>query len=72
MYYKEKLKCPICGTEFEGSTFDDCPYCDWEYEYDDYTGEEDEPNITNPVTYRQAKELVAKGLNIWGEPLPKK
>ena len=38
---KFKIKCPICGTEFEGSTFDDCPYCDWEYEYDDYTGQED-------------------------------
>lgn len=72
MAYKLKLKCPICGTEFEGSTFDDCPYCDWEYEYDDYTGQEDEPNETNPVTYNQAKALVSKGLNIWGEPLPKK
>ena len=66
------VKCPICGTEFEGSAFDDCPYCDWEYEGLNYTGQEDEPNETNPVTYNQAKELVAKGLNIWGEPLPKR
>ena len=40
--------------------------------FDDYTGKEDESNETNPVTFNQAKELVAKGLNIWGEPLPKK
>ena len=66
------VKCPICGTEFEGGSFDDCPYCDWEYEYDDYTGEEDDVDGVNPVSYNQAKELVAKGLNIWGEPLPKK
>ena len=71
MAYKEKLKCPICGTVFD-LDLDDCPYCDWEYEYDDYTGEEDTPNETNPVTYNQAKELVSKGLNIWGDPLPKK
>ena len=25
-----EVKCPICGTVFEGGTFDDCPYCDWE------------------------------------------
>ena len=66
------VKCPICGTEFEGSSFDDCPYCDWEYEYDDYTGQEDEPNETNPVTCNQAKALVDKGRNILGDPLPER
>jgi len=26
----------------------------------------------NPITIRQAKENFAKGLNIWGDPLPEK
>ena len=30
---KFKIKCPICGTEFEGSTFDDCPYFRLDDEY---------------------------------------
>ena len=33
--------------------------------------EEDEVDSANPVTIRQAKELFAKGWNIWGDPLPK-
>ena len=28
--------------------------------------------IRGKKTYNQAKALVSKGLNIWGEPLPKK
>ena len=68
----EKVKCPICGTEFEGGSFDDCPYCDWAYLGYEGEMEEDEVDSANPVTIRQAKELLAKGLNIWGDPLPKK
>lgn len=69
MCYKEKIKCPICGTEFEGSSFDDCPFCDWTYlGYEDDL-QADENDSANPVTIDQAKALVAKGLNIWGEPL---
>ena len=67
----EKVTCPICGTEFEGGSFDDCPYCYWTYLGYEGELEEDEVDSANPVTIRQAKELVAKGLNIWGEPLPK-
>ena len=51
---------------------DDCPYCDWEYEYDDYTGEEDDTDGVNPVSFNEAKRLVASGRNIWGDPLPEK
>ena len=72
MYYTEKLTCPICGTEFEGSSFDDCPHCDWTYLGYEAELEPDEVDSANPVTIRQAKELVARGLNIWGKPLPKK
>lgn len=69
---EDKVKCPICGTEFKGGSFDDCPYCDWKYEYDDYTGEEDDTDGINPISYNQAKDNFSKGLDIWGEPLPKK
>ncbi len=67
-----KVKCPVCGTEFEGGSFDDCPYCDWTYEFDDYSGFEDEISGANPVSLRQAQKLFSEGLNIWGDPLPKK
>ena len=67
----EPVKCPICGTEFEGGSFDDCPKCDWTFlGYENELGL-DEKESSNPVTIRQAKELVEKGMNIWGEPLPK-
>ncbi len=72
MAYKLKLKCPICGTEFEGSSFDDCPLCDWTYLGYESELELDEEDSANPVTIRQAKENFAKGLNIWGDPLPKR
>lgn len=72
MAYKEKVKCPICGTEFEGGSFDDCPLCDWTYLGYEGEMEEDELDSANPVTIQEAKENFAKGLNIWGEPLPKK
>lgn len=72
MAYKEKVKCPICGTEFEGGSFDDCPYCDWTYLGYEGEMEEDELDSANPVSIQKAKALVAKGLNIWGDPLPKK
>ena len=68
----EKVICPICGTEFEGGSFDDCPFCDWTYLGYEGEMEEDEVDSANPVTIGQAKALVAKGLNIWGDPLPKK
>ena len=72
MAYKLKLKCPICGTEFEGSSFDDCPLCDWTYLGYESELELDEEDSANPVTIRQAKENFVKGLNIWGDPLPKR
>lgn len=65
------VKCPICGTEFDWD-LDDCPYCDWTYMgWEDEWGE-DEKISANPVTIREAKKNFAKGLDIWGDPLPKK
>lgn len=66
----EKMICPICDTEYEGEMLvDGCPYCDW---VGDYLDSEDEYSSVNYMTIRQAKENFAKGLNIWGDPLPEK
>lgn len=65
-----EVTCPICGTKFMGGWLDDCPYCDWTYAGDD--DDLDDPDTCNPLTVRQARENVKKGLNIWGEPLPKR
>lgn len=70
----DNIKCPVCETEMPDDTHTNCPNCDWEY-----TGieclienqEENEDNF-NPVSIAEAKRLVAKGKNIWGEPLPTK
>lgn len=67
----EKLKCPICGNEFEGGTFDVCECCGQSYlGYEDEL-EEDEIDSANPITVKQARENFAKGLDIWGDPLIK-
>ena len=64
------VKCPICGTEYNGDTLvDSCPVCDWVY---DFT--EDDPSIesgANPISMEEAKKRFSKGMNIWGDPLPK-
>ena len=68
-----KVKCPICGTIHEGEDLvDACPYCGWIR-----LGCEDKTDVNeyeevNHTTIAKAKENLSKGLNIWGEPLPKK
>lgn len=69
-----KVKCYICGTVLEGddSLVDYCPLCDWTYlGWEKELNIDDENNI-NHVSIWKAKENFAKGLNIWGDPLPKK
>lgn len=68
---KEKIKCPICGHIYMGETFDDCPICDWEYSGLEEIDKPDEIDEVNKVSITQARENFLKGLNIWGEPLPK-
>lgn len=54
-----------------GGSFDDCPYCDWEYlGFESKLNEEEYEEVNR--TIKQAKENFAKGLDIWGDPLPKK
>ncbi len=69
-----KVKCYICGTEFEGgdSLVDDCPYCDWTYLGWEADIDGDSKETSNPVSINEAKRLVSSGKNIWGDPLPKK
>ena len=68
-----KVKCPICGTELDGddSLVDFCPYCDWTYLGWERELDPDDKDNINHISIRQAKENLSKGLNIWGEPLPK-
>ena len=68
----KKVKCPICGVEIEDDTYHACPYCNWMYIGYESALEPDELDSANPVTIRQAKENLAKGLDIWGDPLPKR
>lgn len=65
--------CYICGTEFTIDDADDCcPYCDWMYVgWENEFGEDEKTEPNGDITIRIAKENYAKGLNIWGEPLPK-
>lgn len=67
-----KVKCYICGTDFEGGSFDCCPYCGWLYygfESELDPNEKDEGNL---ISINEAKRLVSKGKDIYGESLPKK
>ena len=67
MSYK---KCPVCGTEYDGiALVTECPLCDWIVSYVDDVNEYDDVNHT---TLAKAKENFAKGLNMWGDPLPNK
>ena len=69
----EKVKCFICGTEFDREEcYDDCPYCDWTYLGFEDELEEGEIDGANPITVAQAKEYYAQGKDIWGDPLKKK
>ena len=71
---KEKIVCAVCGTNYMGEQYDDCPVCDWEY--DGCEKNEDGSfdynwQGPNPITLGEAIKLVAEGKNIWGEPLKK-
>ena len=68
----DKVKCPICGKEISGEQFEACEYCGWGYTDWENLYEEDEKDDYNLTSRKQAKENLAKGLNIWGDPLPKK
>lgn len=68
----DKVKCYICGTSFDRDKSDNCPLCDWYYEGWEDEISENEVVSSNHTTIAQAKINFAKGLNKWGEPLPKK
>ncbi len=69
----EKVKCYICGTEFDRDEYyDDCPYCDWTYLGFENELDENEYEEINTMTIAQAKANFAQGKDIWGEPLKEK
>ena len=67
-----EVKCPICGTSFEGGAFDYCPRCDWCYQGIENQLDENEVDELNHISIAQAKENVSKGLDIWGDLLDNK
>lgn len=68
-----KIKCFICGTEYEcGYIGEPCPVCDWIDVGDEAERDPETNDRTNSVTLKQAKKNFAAGLNIWGDPLPKR
>ena len=68
----DRIKCPICGTEIEDELFVPCPYCEWGYTGIEHCSPDDYKSSFNFMSPKEAKELVAKGFNIWGDPLPEK
>lgn len=69
---KESIKCYICGTEYEGEEFDECPYCEWGYTGLEDCYDPDEKEDYNLMSINDAKRLVSEGKTIFGNPLPDK
>ena len=73
-HMKEKIICAVCGTNYMGGQYDDCPVCDWEY---DGCEQNEDGSFDynwqgpNPIILGEARKLFAEGKNIWGEPLKK-
>lgn len=66
-----KEKCPICG-KYELDLYDECPYCAWEYDGTESEWDEEEPGCgPMRISIAEGKRMVARGLNVWGYPLPK-
>lgn len=65
------VTCTICGLKYDldGDMAFVCPYCLWMNEFDCET--EEEYNSANHMNQREAREQYAKGLTIFGDPLPK-
>ena len=68
---KERIVCPICGTEYDGETLDICPYCQWGYLGFENELEPNEKEGYNLISIEDAKKLVSEGKTIFGDPLPK-
>ena len=65
-----KLKCCICGTEYEGEYDDECPVCLWSNSgIEEQMYNDDERDAYNLMSRKKAKENYAKGLTIFGDPI---
>lgn len=68
----EKVKCPICDSIINDNPYDEmCPVCAWTYTGVESVYEEGEKDDYNLMSRKKAKELYAKGLNKYGEPIKK-
>jgi hypothetical protein len=64
-----KITCAICKREREDKPYSDCPYCGWgDSEFEDVV-EDDEIEPYNLISKNKARELLAKGLDVFGNPL---
>ena len=66
-----KVKCPICGEEFNGGVFDNCPICDWCYQGIENELNENDYDELNHTSIKNAKENFKNGLDKWGDPINK-
>ena len=67
----ELITCKICEKKRKDEIYSACPYCGWGFsDFEDLVSE-DEKEPYNLISIKEAKALLARGLNIWGEPLPK-
>lgn len=69
------IKCPICDTVYrghEGEKYDYCPKCNWAYTGIEDTLEENEKDSYNCMSLKEAKAMLARGLTIFGAPLPER
>jgi hypothetical protein len=70
----EEFVCPICNLKYKAdyTKFEPCPKCCWVVVGVEDQLTEDEKDACNAMSIKEAKENVAKGLTIWGDPLPPK
>ena len=69
MKYECIRECRVCGLRFDVIEYIDvCPRCGWleGFDFDDPDEEYNEPNL---MTRKEAKELYAKGLTKFGDPI---
>ena len=66
------ISCPVCKTEYDIAEIDECPVCNWYFQGYEYDMDDDEKCPYHLMTLREAKKRYNSGLDIWGNPLPKK
>lgn len=63
------LQCTVCGLKFDITKDEVCPYCEWQNTWDEES--ENDYNPINGMTQKTARDRYKRGLNVFGNPLPK-